>query len=570
MFALAIDLLSGRYVATEYNDRDQAEWPPHPARIFSALVSAWAEGEPETAVGEEELDALHWLETLSPPLIYATASRHAGHRTVVPVFVPVNDASIVANTDRSKLETAEGSLRAAVDAKSRTKLEKEVARLSKKLIEDSRRAIAVPAKFGKSEPAAAARLLPEWRTRQPRTFPGVTPEEPVIALVWEDVVPEEVVSRALERLCTRVVRLGHSSTPVLLRMLSQPELDPIVSRTERFAPDEDNGECVVRWVSPGQTARLRAAFAMHHETEPRVLPARFVRYAEGVAAVREAELRSVFDRELIVFARVGGPRLSTLSTVGVTQQFRRALISAAEQPVSELLSGHRADGSPSDRPHVAIFPLPFVGHPHSDGAILGIGVALPAECEEHQRKAVLKAIGRLEAQSGGDDDSAVIKLLLGRAGTLELERVVWGASTRKGLRPDHWTVSSRRWASVTPVALDRNPGNLHDSDFAKRKSAFAEATEAIRVAVGRVAPEAARVLRDVDVVRSCVLPGTAKPRNFPRYPVNTARPQRVLVHVRLEFGKPVAGPIIIGAGRYQGLGLFLPVDNHEAREAVSP
>jgi len=65
------------------------------------------------------------------------------------------------------------------------------------------------------------------------------------------------------------------------------------------------------------------------------------------------------------------------------------------------------------------------------------------------------------------------------------------------------------------------------------------------------------------VVRSCVLPGTAKPRSYPRFPAGSHKPQRVLVHVRLVFGQPVRGPLLIGVGRYQGLGLFAPLDEQD-------
>ncbi|MFN8876672.1 MAG: type I-U CRISPR-associated protein Csb2, partial [Gemmatimonadota bacterium] len=46
MFALRLDLLTGRYAATSFDDRRRAEWPPHPARLFSALVATWGEHEP--------------------------------------------------------------------------------------------------------------------------------------------------------------------------------------------------------------------------------------------------------------------------------------------------------------------------------------------------------------------------------------------------------------------------------------------------------------------------------------------------------------------------------------------
>src|SRR5690606_20928581 len=54
MIAIDVEFLTGRYIATSYNDRSRAEWPPHPARLFSALVAAWAgddEPDEETAAG---------------------------------------------------------------------------------------------------------------------------------------------------------------------------------------------------------------------------------------------------------------------------------------------------------------------------------------------------------------------------------------------------------------------------------------------------------------------------------------------------------------------------------------
>ena len=50
MFAIAVELLCGRYTAMQFNDRTRPEWPPHPARLFSAMVAAWADAdEPDPA-----------------------------------------------------------------------------------------------------------------------------------------------------------------------------------------------------------------------------------------------------------------------------------------------------------------------------------------------------------------------------------------------------------------------------------------------------------------------------------------------------------------------------------------
>jgi CRISPR-associated protein Csb2 len=107
------------------------------------------------------------------------------------------------------------------------------------------------------------------------------------------------------------------------------------------------------------------------------------------------------------------------------------------------------------------------------------------------------------------------------------------------------------------VALDRNPGDLHDPDPVGRARAFEAARASIVESVQRIG---LRPPIEVDVVRSCVLPGTAKPRSYPRFPIDAHKQQRVLVHVRLVFDEHVRGPMLLGAGRYQGLGLCAPVN----------
>ncbi len=43
MLVIAWQYLTGRSVATDFADRQAAEWPPHPDRVFQALVAAWGE-----------------------------------------------------------------------------------------------------------------------------------------------------------------------------------------------------------------------------------------------------------------------------------------------------------------------------------------------------------------------------------------------------------------------------------------------------------------------------------------------------------------------------------------------
>lgn len=566
MFAISVDLLAGRYSATAYNDRNLTEWPPHPARLFSALIATWAEHEPESPEGAAERAALEWLEQQEPPVILACDHEHAGIRTVVPVFVPVNDASQVSEVDRETLDDAEATLAAATNDKQRTKAEKEVAKLRAKHLADTAKAIAVPAKFSK-DTRAGLDVLPEHRGKQPRTFPTASPSPPTFAFVWPDAAPSEEVRRNLERLMSRLIRLGHSSSQVRASLMSEAAVGALAARVTSYRPDEHDGELVIRWVDAGQLGRLSAAFERHRETEPRVLPARFVRYTERASVSRVEMPHSPFGSDCIIFSRVDGPRLPVVSVVGLAKQFRRALMSFADQPIHSILSGHESDGKPATSTHLAVVPLPAVHGPFADGALLGLALALPRDADAEARRAVMRAVGHFESHHRDDspEDAPALLLRLGSAGSLRLRRVEW-TDGRVTLQASTWTRPSKHWVTATPIALDRNPGDLHASDPGRRAAAFEEATSSVREALTRAGLPSPT---NIDVLRSCVLPGTAKPRTYPRFPSESTRTQRVLVHARLVFDRRVGGPLLLGAGRYHGLGLFVPVDGSSDAPARS-
>jgi CRISPR-associated protein Csb2 len=612
MLAIRIDLLTGRYAATEYNDREQVEWPPHPARLFSALVATWADGEPDTADGAAELAALRWLEAQPAPAIVASPivrgqgrgqedaqghgqgrgqehaqgrgrgreGEHAQGRPAVTVFVPVNDVGVIHAPDAGKLAAATQALTEATDPAARARLDKQRETLARKLVADTAKAVAVPAKFGKHDAIGAEQALIDRRIRQPRSFPSVAPEVPAFGFMWRDADPSLETATALARLAGRLVRLGHSASMIHARIVAGEAVDPALAdlrAATRFVPDDEDGELVLRWVSAGQTERLIRAHAQHQQVEPRVLPAKFVRYRQGERPAGALPPDSVFDDEWIVYAMRSGPRLPITSAVGLSRQLRRAMMANADQPIAEILSGHRASGAPSEAVHTAIVPLPFVTGPHPDGTLLGVLVALPRGAGSDDRRAVTHALEQLERQAqdagganGGGagagaaqgDDAPQIELRFGDRPWLMLERILWGEDRRATLQRASWARASRRWASATPVALDRNPGDLHDPDPAARARAFDAARATVIEAVTRIGLPAPI---EVDVVRSCVLPGTAKPHAYPRFPSDARKPQRVLVHVRLVFDQPVRGPVLIGAGRYHGLGLCAPVDGRRDR-----
>ncbi len=102
MFSVAIELLGGRYTATAFNDWSASEWPPHPARLLSALVATWAD---DDAPDPDERAVLAWLETLPAPVLACSVDADVGHRAPVTVFVPVNDpTALIRDVHRSSYE----------------------------------------------------------------------------------------------------------------------------------------------------------------------------------------------------------------------------------------------------------------------------------------------------------------------------------------------------------------------------------------------------------------------------------------------------------------------------------
>jgi CRISPR-associated protein Csb2 len=59
-------------VAATPNRREEAEWPPHPDRLFQSLVAAWGRDENPD---DEERAALEWLEELPTEELVISAPR---------------------------------------------------------------------------------------------------------------------------------------------------------------------------------------------------------------------------------------------------------------------------------------------------------------------------------------------------------------------------------------------------------------------------------------------------------------------------------------------------------------
>lgn len=573
MFAIEVELLTGRYAAMAHNDRRRAEWPPHPARFFSALVAALHDNDP---VDVAERDALLWLEQQGPPSLRVDPPSEVGRRQVHDVYVPVNDVTLGdgAGLSREEWEKAFAKQKAKVKEKlkkAEAKFEAESQKdsssdASKKAYQELEKARLAFANEGFSDDelttATALMVAPfvgvgekkegkwKWqqgRTRQVRTFPVVLPKTPTFAFIWPDADPSSYRA-ALERLCDRVTRLGHSSSLVRCTVVDRAGAPTLV-------PSAD-GDIVLRVVKPGQLDRLEQAFKHHQGVESRMLPAYPQRYGSADKTVAPSlQAASVFSStDWVLFERVGGSRPLSSRATDVARALRDALIEVnGQQNLPETLSGHGNHG-PTDKPHVAWVPLPFVGHEYADGAIMGIALIFPRDLPPEDRKLLFRLIANWETQCA--DKQGNLTLARGTLPALKVRRVE--ISAKWSLSPDRWSRPSRRFVTATPIALDKNPGNLRSNKQGTAHKAALEAQECIADACERVAgvrPSA------VDVSLPPLLPGAQHARFFPPWPARPGRPLRVKVHADIRFDTPVTGPLLLGAGRYFGLGLCLPVED---------
>jgi CRISPR-associated protein Csb2 len=407
MFAIAWQYLSGRATAKEIDDQQKAEWPPHPDRVFQALVAAW--GERDCAANER--DALEWLEQQTPPQLAAPEDSDVS-TSVTPVFVPVNDIGGSARREYAGKELG---------------------------------------------------LLPERRPRKERTFATVHVGDAICALIWSDANPSPADRSALETLCRAVTHVGHSRSLVRMWVAETPP-DAVWEPAPpmyRFGSD-----LKLRIPHKGRLIRLEQAHKDFVEGRLARNAWPTSQWQDYVRCRSRTELpHSAFGSRLIAFRRVGGDGMPGLLQGPVFVRVMRAtLIQAADGNARAMpwISGHEAVGTPLQRPHVAVLPLAHVGHEHADGHLLGMAIALPRDMAPEDEQSVHEVIAK-----AADPETGEIGLKAGPLGAMLLAEDGRTERTRPmALRSCTWTGPARLWGTVTPIALDRLPPRRHEDDEA--------------------------------------------------------------------------------------------------------
>ena len=479
MLAIGIRFLMDWYMATHSADRNRAEWPPHPDRVFMALASALY----ESNGNEREKEALLWLEGRGVPSMQAS---DAGYRQTVTTYVPVND-------------------------------------------------IAAPALRAGRQPSAqqvlaGLQLLPDRRPRQPRQFPVAIPNDPRVYLIWEEE-PDPVVRSGLESLCSKVIRLGHSASLVQMWVEENPPAPNLV-------PTSGIAEHQMRVTGPGRLGHLEVQYERGRRPD-RSPWAGYTRENRDTSVVPGG---SHFDDLLLVLRRTEGRRLGLESTLMLANRLRSAVVSHCPEPVPEWISGHNAAGRPSQRPHLAFLPLPFVGREHADGHLLGLALAVPKDVDRAEQRRCLSPV------LGFDDQGSPRRVRLYDGANFE-----WGlqmedrVSPPMALRSETWTRPARRWSTVTPIVFDRHAKGGNREGLAE--GMVAEACQRIRL------PRP----QDVVLAQVSLHLGVPHSRQFPAMSRKSDHGRLQHLHAVVTFQEPVAGPVLLGAGRYRGYGLCRPV-----------
>ena len=495
----------------------EPEWPPAPARLFQALLAAVG-----AELADRHVQALTWLERLKPPIICAPAGERGQS---VKLFVPNND-----------LDAEDGD----------------------------------PSRIAETRVAKKVRPL-------------LVNGPPRLLYAWEFSLGGESQVAALCDMAARLYQLGRgvdgagaSARVVPVRHLDQ-DLQEEARRIYRPTPGDPRPEYELLCPAPGSLRSLQDRFTANqrrlewvgagrdrHQAFRQPPKPRFHRVGYAAPPRRVLfELRpitgdgSILGKE-VTAAQVGGlaalPPTAVAEIVrqvqhGVVQKLQAALPGRATD-IDEYVKG-KWEGRPPRNSHALrsrFVPLPSIGHRHVVHSVRRILVEMPGG------GAIYPA----------DLEWALSGVSFGRDG--EGENVVLARADDKRML-QHYGVGrgyrASRWRTETPAVLPamarrrridpaRTSEDAKDSGERREEEQRAEACvqHALRHAGVATPVLALRVQRE---------PFDRRGERAERFALGTRFEKERLWHVEIEFARPLDGPLVIGDGRYLGLGLMAPV-----------
>ena len=472
--------------------------PPSPARLFQALVAGAGISGP---LDDETVEALTWLERQDPPIV---GSPHTTPQRSYVNYVPNNEADAYNGYQE--------------------RIKKAAKRIAPILFDP-----AVPFLFA-------------WKLADEA---AIDPAKRILALA------------------DRVYQLGRciDMAWAWAEFLSEEHLQERLRGYPGVIRHPSGGVSEIDCPTPGSLARLlerhytgahqfaRKADGKGQAVRQRPKPRwKKVGY-EGVASQFLLELRRSDD---IGFAPWPLERSSAL-VKGIrdsaAEKLRRAFGNRIPE-IDRVLIGRKPNGENAGptSARVRIIPLASIGHPQADMRIRRILVEVPGECP-------LRADDVGWAVSGLRLDHPV----------LDESMDVTSSEDRSPLALFGIGKVARIWRSVTPVALVEaerrriDPIRVRTDEIEKKpgREKFAEhcrASFAVAQAL-RHANVAAKV-RSVRLQRE---PFDLRGMRVEQFAEGSRFGKNCLWHVEIEFESLVSGPLVIGDGRFLGLGVLRPV-----------
>ncbi|MGW3115394.1 type I-G CRISPR-associated protein Csb2 [Streptomyces sp. NPDC001091] len=391
-FTVRVHLLEPLYQASGPQP-GRAEWPPHPARLFCALVSVADLDDPV------EEAALRWLESQPAPLIRVPAQT-AEAVTARHAWVPTNAVA--------------------------------------------------------KEPGHAV-LPGRTNGGSPKSWPQRVLRHPEVAFVWEVEPPQSVwtVLDAITARVPYFGRAtGHAllSAQTSPAREDGSEGDADFAEWQPLQSDDRvKAASTLRVPYPGYLQRLRAAFDAQQPAWQQAQSLRY-RVRDGEPPAEQVKDQGPY-RDLITFSFSPGVAVDPGYTLAVTAALRAAVMSRLDSAGHDVRAMPQVHGhkDKNDQARLcAYLGLPFVGHEHADGMLRGVAIALPHDLPLLHRRALL---GVLLHFDGGLRKLAIPNM----GAPLNLSYVKPTASVLKTVQSRNWTRPSHVWTTALPMILDHFP-----------------------------------------------------------------------------------------------------------------
>lgn len=354
--------------------------------------------------------------------------------------------------------------------------------------------------------------------RVDRVFPTTVIGDQPVWFIWTDAAIPSDVRKPLTLLVESVQYLGSSRSPVACAVSKDPPLATL-------SPSRGGTGRGLRVATPGVTESLIATRSV--PTINRLMATAV--YAPPGAQTAPPPAAGPFLPPLVL-RRTGGFGLTVAHTGLLASAFRRATLANAGDGAPAVLHGHGRN------PHAAFVPLPNVGHPHSSGEILGFALVLPEDSEPDDRDLSIAAAAAV-AELRFNRDAEPWSLAVDHRPNL------------KTLQPATWVGPSTMWRTATPIVLDRHP----------RKSRGESVESMLRLSFTNAGyPEPTKIRASHHPFLSGAIAGIAQANDQLKKPGTP-------VHAEVVFDEPVRGPMLVGRGRYIGVGLLKPARSGATR-----